>query len=433
MSDALERENAELLQFLYACPVGLVALDGRGNITMLNPLAMQLMLPLARDHAITNFFSVLEPYAPELRAMTAACVQKNGTICAGHRLFVGKTGGLRIDKVLDCTLVKLDANRFVATIADVSVVAAQERRLRQAEVWFSSLVNGVEDFAAISLDAAGRIDHVNSSARRQTGFEEHELVGRTLDLLDSPDPASGAITSREQVAIAARDGWHLDEGWCARKDGSRRWYQRLISVCREDGDLEGRTITGFAVVLRAVTKQKVDAGTLRRRLTTDHLTGAANRAHLFEVAEQLVATCRRDGTSAGLVVLDIDHFKKVNDTFGHAVGDDVLKTVSAICRAALRPQDTFARLGGEEFVALLPLCGPREIHDTAEKLRAAIARSPIATEKGCIDMTASFGCAVIDCHVADAATVIAEADAALYRAKKEGRNRVASASQTVAA
>ena len=432
MTGELERENAELLQFLYACPIGLVALDGSGLMRMLNPLAMQLILPLARRHEVTNLFTILEPYAPDLRALIIEFSPKQGTVCENHRIFVGRehsrTAGKdddgRTDLVLACTLVKLGSNRFMATLADVSLQVHQERRLKQAEAWFSSMIDGIEDFAALSLDAGGFIDHVNGSVARQTGFAEDELVGRSLDLFDAPDPASSVLSAREQIALATRDGWHLDEGWCAQKDATRKWCQRLISVCREDDDDEGRTISGFTVVMRAVTRQGADAGTLKRRLTTDHLTGVANRAHFFDIAERQTHHCRRNGGLAAVIVLDIDHFKLVNDNFGHALGDMVLKSVATTCKGTLRPSNTLARLGGEEFVVLLPAADLECAVETAERLRSAIAALRIETPLGFIGVTASFGCAKLD-GGSDFAAVLASADAALYVAKRDGRNRVA--------
>ncbi len=434
-TEALIRENGELMQFLYACPIGLVALDGKGNMTMLNPLAMQLILPLARNHEVTNLFKILEPYAPDLRAIIADFELRQGTVCDNHRIFVGRSDAHSAGKddegatdvVLACTLVKLGPDRFMATLADISVQVHQERRLRAAEAWFSSLIGGVEDFAALSLDANGLIEHVNGSVARQTGFMDHELVGRSLGLFDAPDPASGALTTDEQIALATREGWHLDEGWCAHRDGTRQWSQRLISVCREEAGARGRTIGGFTVVMRAVTRQGGDAGTLKRRLTTDHLTGVANRAHFFEVAERQAAQCRRDGVSAAVIVLDIDHFKHVNDSFGHALGDEVLKAVGASCKAALRPGDTLARLGGEEFVVLMPAADLPMACETAERLRAVIAAIQVDTPDVSLGVTASFGCACLDGRNPDLASVLAAADAALYVAKREGRDRVAAA------
>ena len=424
-SKALRDENAELLQFLYACPIGLVSLYADGTMSMLNPLAMQLVLPLARNHEVSNLFKILEPYAPELHNMLMSFTPQQGTICDGHRVFVGRSDRRDTDKVLSCTLVKLSHDRYVATLSDASLQVAQERRLKQAEAWFSSLIDGVDGFAAISLDALGHIDHVNASVRRQTGFEAHELIGRGLDVFDAPDPASSVLSSAEQVALATRDGWHLDEGWCARRDGSRQWCQRLISVCREEGDDEGRTISGFTVVLRVVTRKTADAASLRRRLTTDHLTGVSNRATFFEVAEREVVRCRRDGVTAALLMIDIDHFKVVNDTFGHAAGDEVLKAVSAACKLALRPQDTVARLGGEEFVVLLPATDLRRAGEVAERLRAIVSGLAIAAPPDTLAVTASFGCSLMDGRDADVAAVLAAADHALYAAKRAGRDRVA--------
>lgn len=427
MESDLESEHAGLLQFLYACPIGLLQIAGDGTIGLINPLAMQLLLPLARTPWVTNVFDVMEAYAPELRNMADAFTSPNGTICTAHRIFVSAASqreGASDAKVLACTLVKLGINRFMATIEDVSKQVAQERRLKQAETWFASLIDGINDFAVISLDAAGRIDGVNPSVMRQTGFSEAEVLGKPLEIFDVVVPGSATPNALEQLATAQRDGWHLDEGWRQRRNGVRYWCQRLIAVRSELDGENGPGIAGYTVILRDVTPQEFDTAKLRHMLTTDYLTGAYNRAHFFDVAERERMRSSRSRHPLALIALDVDHFKRVNDSYGHGVGDRVLKTLSAICKTVIRPSDTFARIGGEEFFILLPSTDLAGAGLLAERLRAAIAEAPVEVEGRMLRITASLGCAVMVQAAATVTDLLADADEALYEAKRSGRNCV---------
>jgi diguanylate cyclase (GGDEF)-like protein len=157
--------------------------------------------------------------------------------------------------------------------------------------------------------------------------------------------------------------------------------------------------------------------------TTDGLTGVANRRHFFEVAAREVTLAQRRRGALAAVMLDIDHFKRINDTYGHQVGDDVIRGVVARLRAQTRDTDLLARYGGEEFVLLLPDAGARG-PDTAERLRAEVARTPIPTRSGPVEVTISVGVAYL--HPSDTGpdTLLDRADECLYRAKESGRNRV---------
>jgi diguanylate cyclase (GGDEF)-like protein len=316
------------------------------------------------------------------------------------------------------------------SLADVSTQVAQERRLQQAETWFASLLDGVENFAIVSLDAHGKINAVNRGVARQTGLSESQTVGQTLDIFDLPGPPSTAITANEQITLAGRDGWHLTECWQIGLGGKPYWCQRLIAVrsgdegTSETSETSESPISGYTVVLREVLNRNGDFGKLRLMLTQDFLTGASNRAHFFDTAERECARSRRYGQPLALIGLDIDHFKRVNDTYGHAVGDAVLKTISRECKALLRQSDTFARLGGEEFVVLLPSTDMQHAAQLAERLRAVIAATAIEVGGSSLHVTASFGCATTNLTESTPTALVAGADKALYAAKKSGRNRV---------
>ena len=166
---------------------------------------------------------------------------------------------------------------------------------------------------------------------------------------------------------------------------------------------------------------------LQRLAKTDFLTGIANNRSFFETGEREIQRARRYGRPLVVLMFDLDHFKEVNDTYGHAVGDRVLVAVAATCRYLLRDVDLFGRLGGEEFGVLLPetdLAGGRS---TAERLRAAIAETAVDVDGAKLRITISIGAAVLSPEDVRIEEPLKRADDAMYEAKRSGRNRVVAA------
>ena len=246
------------------------------------------------------------------------------------------------------------------------------------------------------------------------------MLGRTLHCLYASDE-NIRHKPELQLEAARREGWHVDEGRCVRKDGSRYWSQSLVAALRE----ENGEICGFSMVLRDITERRMTAAEVQRLLTTDHLTGAVNRARFFELAETEIARWHRHRRPLSVVMIDLDHFKHVNDTSGHAAGDQVLCVTVERCRTVLRSFDIVARMGGEEFVILLPGTDDLEVVEIAEQIRAVIAAEPVvAGDLLLAPITASLGCATISEYAEDLDALLKLADEALYRAKRRGRNRV---------
>jgi len=158
---------------------------------------------------------------------------------------------------------------------------------------------------------------------------------------------------------------------------------------------------------------------------TDSLTGLNNRRHLMTLAEQEYQRARRFDRPLSIIMLDIDHFKSLNDTHGHATGDQVLAEVGRRLRSSVRAIDVAGRYGGEEFLLVLPETALPGAGLLGERLRRAMANNPIATVAGPLSITMSLGVATTGANVPDVATLIANADSALYAAKQAGRNRIA--------
>jgi diguanylate cyclase (GGDEF)-like protein len=165
---------------------------------------------------------------------------------------------------------------------------------------------------------------------------------------------------------------------------------------------------------------------MRFKATHDALTGVWNRGTILETLEREISRSRRGGASLGVIIGDLDHFKSINDTYGHLSGDDVLRETTKRLRACIRPYDAVGRYGGEEFLILLPGCDATATANKAEQLRAAISQRPMETRSGPLHITMSLGGVATASWPDDNANqILQRADAALYRAKERGRNRTA--------
>jgi diguanylate cyclase (GGDEF)-like protein len=186
-----------------------------------------------------------------------------------------------------------------------------------------------------------------------------------------------------------------------------------------------------AMLLTAISEWAADLNEQRllALADTDALTGLRNRRALMQALAQVVAQARRSGRPLSLAVLDLDHFKAVNDQHGHAAGDQVLRQFTALMMAQLRAGDLCGRLGGEEFVVLMPDTEQPQALASIERLRAALAARPLAWIDESVELTVSAGVACLDpAHDVDGDRLLQAADAALYQAKRDGRNRVRTAS-----
>jgi diguanylate cyclase (GGDEF)-like protein len=170
---------------------------------------------------------------------------------------------------------------------------------------------------------------------------------------------------------------------------------------------------------------------LRIEATHDVLTGTLNRRAILSLLERQAAQATRHPSQVGILLLDLDHFKKVNDSHGHTTGDDVLTETAKRLAAPLRRYDALGRYGGEEFLIVLPRCDLERTAEIAERVRLSVSTTPIDTSAGKIAITASIGAAAMDHGPVSAHELIQRADQALYDAKALGRNRVAKRVRTL--
>jgi diguanylate cyclase (GGDEF)-like protein len=201
----------------------------------------------------------------------------------------------------------------------------------------------------------------------------------------------------------------------------RELSSKAVEASRLYIALLGMTVLFIGLWAYRTKRSQLHFQTLSR---LDGLTGISNRPHFIETAERALEASRRSGEQLCIILCDLDHFKLINDKYGHATGDFVLKRTVAACKAHLTRHDLFGRFGGEEFAILLPSCGPEDARKRAEQLRAAIAAITAYQGTTKATVSASFGIATTSSSGHELGQLLAHADTALYEAKRMGRNRV---------
>ncbi|MCD0418503.1 EAL domain-containing protein [Rubrivivax sp. JA1024] len=263
-------------------------------------------------------------------------------------------------------------------------------------------------------DVHGRFVAVNEAFTRITGYTEREVIGQNPRLLKS-GLHDESFYRRFWEELQTRGRWE-GEIWNRRKNGEV--YPEWLSIGRvvDEGDRTVNYVASFS----DITARKHAEENVRRLAYYDPLTGLPNRALLQERASQALQIAVRTGEPVALMFLDLDHFKNVNDTLGHPIGDRLLVALAQRMRPALRDQDTLARVGGDEFVLVLPSTDATGASYVAQKL-LQIVQEPVQLDGHDLTVTPSIGVAVFPTDAADYDTLFAFADAAMYRAKMSGR------------
>ena len=423
MDDEAAQEHEALLQFLYMAPIGLVQARPDGEILMVNPLCAQLLMPLVPDGALDNLFTALQAVAPDLAHRAASFDGSHGMVCEGVHLHIGSAGVPNAGpQVLSLSLLKLDNDRLMAVLSDVTQSVQRDRALRHSQAWIDSIVSSIQDYALMSLDAAGLVTAWNASVERLSGHDSAAVLGQPMALF-YPDGEMPAQRLADRLQEADLHGWTLDEGWRCRADGSRFWGSCLIAPLHAPGD-DRPADRAYSLIIRDITDRRESNEALRRSVLCDHLTGLANRRAFFEAAELELHRWQRQPRPLALVAFDADHFKQINDRHGHAAGDAVLRHLAAGLGATFRNLDLVARSGGEEFLVLLPGTTLDGAVAAARRMCQAVADRALQVDGLQIRCTMSAGVATMDGDVGSLATLMQRADLALYQAKALGRNRV---------
>src|SRR3569623_1056695 len=271
----------------------------------------------------------------------------------------------------------------------------------------------------LSFDGNGLIVRINQIELEWLGYRREEVVGKMylVDLLTQQSQATFRESFPRFKECGEARNLELD---LIRKDGTL--LSALVSATAVR-DAEGRFVMSRSTLFDLTERIRLEAE-LARQARGDVLTGLNYRRHFFELAERELARSKRHAQGFSILMLDVDHFKAVNDTYGHDAGDEVLRRLSEVCIETLREIDIVGRIGGEEFAVLLPETAGVRAVDAAERLRLAIAAAAVPARGESVHFTVSIGVTSFTPDDEQADTLLERADAAMYRAKRAGLNRV---------
>ncbi len=260
------------------------------------------------------------------------------------------------------------------------------------------------------------IVYVNPAFNHITGYTLDEVAGRNPSLLQGADRDQPELEEIRSAIEQRRHGAALLRNY--RKDGSLFWNELHIAPVRD----ELNEVTHYVGIINDVTERVRYQHELEHQANHDSLTGLANRNLLQDRIEQALQQGRRRGSAAGVVMLDLDRFKNVNDSLGHEAGDNLLRTVAARLAHCVRAGDTVARQGGDEFVLVLPdIQRPNEISIIVNRALEAVSQ-PVCVDEHELIITACVGASVFPKDGENAEMLLKNADAAMYRAKAQGPN-----------
>ena len=320
-------------------------------------------------------------------------------------------------------MFKNEANElFLARVAAMSRAVRGRRSVERERRYLEGILGSVGD-GVYGVDNTGRLSFMNPTARRMLGLDAStRVVGEDpCELLHDGEETEQTLAdgsgflARAYASGAHLEGWHA---WFRKADGHRIPVEGTIHPLTIDGARHGSV-----VAFRDVTERQLLEDQLRWQANHDPLTKLLNRHYFDEQLQQEVHRLRRSEQHSALVYIDLDQFKYINDTAGHAAGDQLLLEIAERLSASLRATDMLARLGGDEFGLLIQRVRPDALDDTGEFYRQTVCTTEFVHAGQTYSVSASVGVALIDCQTEGAGTAMANADLAANIAKSNGRNQ----------
>jgi diguanylate cyclase (GGDEF)-like protein/PAS domain S-box-containing protein len=327
-------------------------------------------------------------------------------------------------------VVKL-GDGLALTFSDISESKATEERYAQLAEFTDSVFQNAP-FSIVATDKNGLITAMNVAAEKLTGYGREELVGKApLTVLHDErellakalciDPAATMEQFGFRVLTAGVAAGEMEEQeWTLiRKDGARTPINLAMRAVTTDAG----EVSGFVSIAFDISERRQMLDYVTHLATHDQLTGLAGRALLQDKTVQAVELARRYGTKVAVFVIDLDHFKRLNDSLGHASGDQLLIEAAGRLSRSVRSTDVVARAGGDEFVVVMPdITTVEDVNQCAANLVARLAPE-ISIEEHLVQLTASVGVCIFPDFAADAKHLLKRADSAMYAAKENGRNQ----------
>lgn len=411
-------DGAGFADLATGLPDAVALIDAGGTILWINR-ACERLFGLTPDEVVgTSALDLIHPEDLEATVVAITRVQRKEVGALNEFRLRTSAGWKRIEVIGSNLTENPSVGGIVVSMRDLTERRRWEVATDETER-FRSLVHNARS-VLMMLDATGRIVSTSAAVTRILGHDQELVEGSPLcDLVADYDRGrfEGALAQAgdERGAPSAT----VLEVDLVRRDGrgSVPFELNIVNL------LDDPTVEGFVVSAHEITELRAVRDALQRLATRDSLTGLPNRSLILERVDHMLARTSRLETSSALLFIDLDHFKDVNDSLGHRVGDDVLRQVSARFVSALRGSDAVGRLGGDEFVVLAEDATSQEdVETVAERLLECLASPiPVGERPASVTMSASIGIAIG--RYTSALELLADADIALYRAKATGRNR----------
>ena len=410
---AAERSSRRLATIVAGSEDAIVSVGLDGNIETWNDGATRLF-GYTPEEIVGRSSATL--VAPEGRAEAAehfAGVLRGFPIENYETLALTKDGH-RVDVALSGSPIRNSAT--VTGAASVVRDITERKRARLAAAHLAAVVAASHD-AIIANDPEGIVMSWNRGAERLYGYAEADIVGRSIAELvpDGHENEMAAILARVRAGGLVEEFETVHE----REGGAQVDVSLTVSPIRgPDG-----TVIASSMIARDITARLRDQQRLRFLAEHDPLTETRNRRSFEQAIKEHVARARRYAEEAALVILDINEFKQINDTYGHLTGDDALKHIATTITQRLRETDLIARIGGDEFALLLPHSGEAQATALIRDLQRLIEASELALGDGkSLSVSISAGFALIDKHTISHESALAAADHAMYQNKRAGNN-----------
>ena len=378
----------------------------------------------AYDEAVGRTFPELGIWMNEAdRRFFVDALRKTGSVRELEFRFRMRSGAIIIG-LISANIITIGGEKCIlSSITDVTERRRIEDALRESEEKFRNLAENSSD-AIWRTDTTLRFTYISPADERMRGFRQDEVVGTTVWSVLTPDGAEKVRRAISELRTAERNGipvgtvrFELEQ---KRKDGGLLWTEVNVVPHR---DRNGKLL-GFYGVTRDISERKRTAERIEHMARHDPLTDLPNRALFSDRLDVALSLSKRNGTRLALMFVDLDKFKPVNDTFGHAVGDVLLREAARRMRGCIRASDTVGRIGGDEFVVLLPVVEtPNDAIVVAEKLRAALVH-PFEIDGHRIEVSCSVGIAIAPDDGRDEIELAKNADMAMYAAKQQGGDAV---------
>ncbi|WP_438463550.1 sensor domain-containing diguanylate cyclase [Marinomonas sp. PE14-40] len=300
---------------------------------------------------------------------------------------------------------------------DITDQKQMQTNLRDNERQLKTIINHVDAYIYMK-DREGKFLFINDKTADLFGVHASEVKGKTTRQLLPPELADNFDILDHKI-LASEEKVEGEEVFSNELGPDKYYWSTKIPIKDEKGKLV--SFVGFSTEITKIVEQRKE---FKEQAATDELTGIANRRHFMAEAYSKQASAIHKGSSMSVMIIDLDYFKRVNDSFGHHIGDVVLKEIAIELTQSVRSNDLVARMGGEEFAVLLPCTNLYQASLVAEKLRLKIT-SLVIPEKTGLSLTASIGIASCELHPEGVGAAMIKADEALYCAKHNGRNQVA--------